>query len=389
MALPKEYGIASGWPKGPGQVPYIGTRPYSGSFPNYYAALTKTKAGQARTIIRAIGDSTTMGAFGGTPVATFGNNGRGGSYPTQLQNLFVSSSGLPSGGKNIFGFNNVSGTTYVDYNNEASVGTGWISGGTGVSLGAQMWRQSSANQNLLGFIDATLDTIEVTYPINTGLGSVLRVMCNGAQIGALNNLGANGIAKATFSGTAGALGIGLDQGGAATGNAWAVGFAAWSAANKGVAVYNMGWSGSTTTNWIAAVNAYDPLPALAATTADLHIINLGINDWGSSVAQATFQSQLQTIATNAKALGGDLMMIGPVRSDPSLGVTLATQNQYVARIQTVATALGAYFFDIASIPSFANYTVANAAGLMGDGKHPNAAGYLVIAQALYAILGNP
>lgn len=83
------------------------------------------------------------------------------------------------------------------------------------------------------------------------------------------------------------------------------------------------------------------------------------------------------------------MFIGPNRTSTTI-TPQATQERYVQGKREAAATVGAKFVDIAGISGFADYATANAAGYMGDVRHPNRAGYGVIAAWLYDnVIGNP
>jgi lysophospholipase L1-like esterase len=371
-------------------------------FPAYRAALNASKAGVSRTVIVALGDSTFAGQFGGTPTnSNYGNDARSGSSPHQLQDLFVSDLGLPVAGKNIFGSGGggasgggsppVGNAGLLDYDHELQASSAWAPSTTATvtSLGGTIVASPAAASTPYGFPDATFDTLEIYHPLNVGLSSQTSVSIGGSTVANFTEVAASpAVAKKKYSGAVG--GTGTLVANRAGGGSYIIGLVGYAAANKGVAVLNLGWGGSSTIDWTdtsVAFNAAGCLPLVLAGSS-LVLCNLAINDWQTATPLATYKANLTSLMNQAKAAGADFMFVGPNRTDTAL-TPQATQDAYVAAMQEVAIANNCKFFDTASIPQLANYATAQANGLMGDQRHPNKAGYTLIAAAIYAILKNP
>lgn len=362
---------------------------------NYKTALSATKAGTSRTQILMVGDSTTAGHWGGTTANGATNNARAGSVPFQLQDQFVSKAGLPFAGKNMFGCGSAgaaaSQSTLQGYNGELYVGTGWATAPTATfSAGGQMLTRATNTADAIGYLDTTLDTVEVYVPHNTTLDSAAWVKIGGVAVGTINQTGSPRVTREVFTGASGTS-IGIDQGGAATGSVYIIGFNAYNSANKGVQCINVGWGGSTSADWASqsGTAGNGPIDALPQFPASLKTICLGINDWQNGISVTDYKANLTAIYNTLKNATCDVMFIGPNRTSTTI-TPQATQESYVQAMREVAATVGAKFVDIAGISGFADYATANAAGYMGDVRHPNRAGYGVIAAWLYDnVIGNP
>lgn len=374
-----------------GQV--VGALVSSAKFPLFSLALAAAKAGTSNARIVHIGDSTTAGDWGGTTANGWANDARGGSVPTQLQAKFTAAIDPSFVAKSIFGNGGgvslQSPSTLYDYDHELTVGSDWTpiySAGTQCPGGA-MLKAAANTSTTFGYTDTVLDRAEVYYPTNTTLDSAISVTMAGTQVGPINQQTAFGWGKSTYSGNPGSVLI--SQGANTSGGAYIAGMVAYSSAHKGVICQNMGAGGWATTDWIKTnvSSTFGPLDMIPKMSGNLYIICLGINDWQASLGSAAFQTNIATLIAKCQANGdGDVLVLGTNRTDPALGYDQPTQEAYVAAAQAAATAAGVKFFDIASITGFVNYATANAAGYMGDQRHPNRTGYGVIATALYNYL---
>lgn len=166
----------------------------------------------------------------------------------------------------------------------------------------------------------------------------------------------------------------------ATGNCYLYG-AEWVSGTSGVSVHNMGRGG-------ARSEAFGGSPAneLAwlnqiSGGVQLAIISLGVNDYGESVAPATYGANLQALITYLKTSfspAPSILILDQGNVNQSGG---SPQSAYTATEQQLALANNAMFLSVSRRwGSFAN---ASAMGVMNaDGLHPNDAGYLDIASMI-------
>lgn len=343
--------------------------------PKFRTALLASIAGTGRTTIAMTGDSTTAGVG-----ATYAQ-----AVPALIGGLYKSQLALPDMGQSMFGcgIGQVSNTNYIIYNSAIS---GSFGGSSGLSVGGNLISESPNNVTLVSYAGTSYDTIEFWYPVTVSGGSAtVKMKLDATTIATVNQTSVTeGAGHTKASGTAG---VPLIETGA-SGATFSIGFWAYDAANNGCAVLNMGYSGATVSAWLDVSHAYSPVGMLAIIPRNLQTICLGINDWNTAVPLATYSANLQTFINNAIAAGSDVMLIGPNRTPISAGISLATQNTYIAAMQAVATSNNLAFFDIGSISGFSSWEIADANGWMNEGTpdHPNATGYGIIAPAIYTAI---
>lgn len=353
-----------------------GAPPGTGALLKFKAALAASVAGTSRSIVTMVGDSTTAGyraLITQAPAALIGG-------------LYKSDLGLPDMGMSICGFGIGSATMseagYQAYNPAV---TGNFGASSGLSIGGNLFNISSNNVTFLTFAGTSYDTIEFYYPITSTASATVKLKLGATTIATVNELNATAsLGKVIASGTAAAP---LVESGA-SGTSFTAILWAYLAANKGCAVLNAGFGGSTTAAWLLAPSPWSPPGMLALVPSNLQVINLGINDWTTAtlVTLANYTTNLQTMINNAKAINSDVFLVGPNRTQVSGGTPLATQNSYVAAMQALAVSNNVGFFDIGTLPNFDSWEDANAAGLMFDNFHPNATGYALIGPAIYAAI---
>jgi len=364
------------------------------ALPKWAAALTSTRAGTSRSVIGVIGDSIPAGAFSGTPnTAAYAVNTRSGSWPHRLQEVFKSDLLLPDAGKNIFGNGSASagGSTQADMlaaNSELLFsGTSWNQYSSVKNLGGWVLSSNVVDTSEVGFANSeAYDTVEVFWPTNSTLTGTLLPQIGGLQVGTISPSVAPSVKSQKFTGTPGAGGVRMRRGG--SGRAYFVGMAAYKAADKSVAVYNAGWAGSQTSDWTnnpTGLDAFDGVATLGAAS-NLVLIALGTNDINNSIAQATFLANMNALYNKAKTATNDVLFIIPHYMNSTLK-SFAIQDGYWTAFKTQCDANGQKYFDCKTIPGFATYAAAVAAGYMGDAAvHLSAAGSAAIATAIYSYL---
>ena len=162
-------------------------------------------------------------------------------------------------------------------------------------------------------------------------------------------------------------------------NCGIVGAAVWRSSTAGVRFWNAGIGSSTTNLWYNTGQWYYASGVVTAYGAHLLTIMLGINDVAASVSAATYAASIQGIITQAKAQGSEVLLITPNDSNTNTSVP------YIQSLYGLAASNDIPLLDLND--RWGSYALANTAGLMADGNHPNLAGYGEIATAVLNILG--
>ncbi|MFG1247261.1 GDSL-type esterase/lipase family protein [Xanthobacter flavus] len=356
-----------------------------GAMAKWQAALAKVVAGSGRAKVLFVGDSTDAG-YGSAGAGTALQSA---SVPSQLAKR-LKALGVPAQDNSFFGTNNLP-AAYSAYNPRLVRGTGWVEAGlSNYSLGAACWKCDSPNTGSLAFtISDYTDTADIYYLRGSGTGTFTVNVDGGSTLATVNTNGAFGLIKQTASFARGANHVLNMQ--RSAGNSIYIPIAVmYDSTVAAVEVYNAGWSGALTADIANVTNPWSSANAVAVVAPDLTIINCLINSWTLNAGTpqesiAVAMANIQTVITKAK-LSGSALLVGPIPSDVSKN-TVAGQQAYIAALKDLAATNNCAFVD--RTLAFIDYTTANAAGLMADVAHGNAAGYAMCAQQLAGILLNP
>lgn len=337
--------------------------------PKWRKALAGVRRGTANAKLALIGDSTTRGQGSGTTTAQALNG-----YPVQLSGLLDGSNGLRAGWQNLFGTGNA---TLSSFDSRVTLTGSFTT--SSVSCGGQLFRM--ATTATLAFVPTVnCDTFDV-YSVNNGTGSFTINLDGGATLATVNTTTSGTIVKTTVSGTLAGHTLNCVW---ASGTPYILGVDCYNSAVKQASCWNFGWLASTSANWSRQVTLFDPGPAIRNyLVPDLSIIDLGINDWSTSVSPATYRANLQTLITDCLA-AGDVVLKTPAPTQDSV-VSLDTQKQYVYMVYDLARENNLLVID--GFQRFSSWEVANALGFYNDNKHPSASGYSDIAMAVANAIG--
>lgn len=325
-------------------------------FQKYRRAIGRIRSNTGRGRILFVGDSTTAGS--GATAAT--------NYPTILRDLLTSYA-VPACDGAIWGYD----ATIAD--TRQAIGSGWTTPGFGGwSRGG--WSSASGAAGLLSFSFAhSFDTIDVYY-VTGAYGSTTVNVDGGSSLGTINSSGSLGLAKATFTCTAGVHTINFTG---ATGGAFnMVGVEAYSSTVGRMLISNEGGGGATSASTVFGSQAYETFPLFLTYQADLYVICLGINDAGSSVTTSTYAANMTTLINRCKTYGDVLIVSMP----PSGDARVTLEAQYVTQMRALASSLGCGFLDL-----YGRWQGAPA-DYYTDGLHPSRLGYGDWAQAVFNVV---
>jgi len=148
-------------------------------------------------------------------------------------------------------------------------------------------------------------------------------------------------------------------------------------------VINLGWSGARAADWVNNVLPTAPLGALgtivAARTAPLCLISLGINDQNGGRTDVQYGADLVTIGNRIIASGGIPLVVvqQPTNTTPS--------EAYAAAARAAAVTLGCACFDLR--PSMGTWAQMGAKGwTYGDSSHLSFTGSAAVAASYDSFL---
>jgi lysophospholipase L1-like esterase len=339
------------------------------------AKAAAVRAGSARARVLCIGDSVTYGQGAGTSDAWTG--ARPLSVPAKLATK-LAAAGLPAINESMFaGFAGANPTVaqMLSYDTRIAAGAGWFNDAGFPTAGGEVWANSSDTTALSFTPSIPVDTIVVYYYTDPVLGQ-LTIDVDGAGQTGHNSGVAKSLATVTKSVSLGTHTVNIRR---TTGYLRIAGVIAWNSASKAVDVINLGWSGATAGVWNSTTDPWSPLNAITALAPDLSIIELGINDWQTAVAPATYAANIAALITRCK-LTGDVVLCSPyqtVGQDPQV-------NAYVDALRDA--------YDLADVrlvdfyQKEGTYAARNALNEMFDGLHAKAVVYDRQAATLASLL---
>lgn len=364
-------------------APVVTPPPTGAPLAAWRTALAASRAGTAPAVISNYGDSTTAGSYGGTTPNGFFNQAKQGSFPHKLQGLFEAS-GLSYGGSDLCSLNSNTTTNFGATDAQVTQNGGWAWSGLTSSVGGPMFRDQSGTVPMRYTPAGMVNTFDIYYPLTTVAGET-NVTLNGVvQEKLIHTAAQTGFAKKTYA--VGAPASVLFEIAKSGGTGY---FAFIEARNSQtlnhVRVRNQGWSGSKVSDWLNVGNPWSAGNSLSQFKADLHIINLGINDadGNTSTPIATFKDNYRQIINKARTQGGSVLLLGFVRSNPA-DTAYSAQETYISAISALAAEENCAYLDLKNV--LGDWTAATAAGDMADNKHPTAAGYGKIAAAIYSMI---
>jgi len=374
-------------------APVSGGRILSGYLPSTVAALAAMKAGARNVRILHVGDSTTMGRNANGVSQWI--NCRPLGYPTQFAALM--NAVYPTYNDNLIGIGVSSGVAadFVTSDPKFVLGGSTTIASTSAQIGGGAIRSTAAGTVYTYTPSVPVDTWDVGYIQNAGYGT-FDMYVDGVKVGAtVDANGTNVLARATRTFDLGMHTLSIVKpAGAVTSMLWT---RSWNSAVKGIESMSGGYSGQTSTNIADVTNflsaSYNTGSGgfLGFLQPDLVTINLGINDYSSSIAPTgaapSTRANLQVFVDQCRAAGADVVGIIP---NPSATTVATLANQ-----QATLTALRQFYADngILTVDFRARYgtlyETAIAQGWMvpADPNHPTAAGHSQVgAPALFAAL---
>lgn len=330
-------------------------------------ARAKVRNGTANAAVMCIGDSTTFGAQ-----AAAGTAQRLNAYPAQLANL-MTAAGLRANHQSIFGTSGP-GSSLTATDSRVSLTGNWTQNGSLTSVGGPMLLAS--NTGTLSFAPTiNVDTFDVWYLRVSGM------RFNWNINGGANTLtavlpGDNLTQKLTIPATLGANTLNIEW---SVGNTYIVGINAYNSAQKEVSVWNCGWFGSSTPNWVSRFDlTWSPLATIPTLAPDVVIISIGINDWGGDRLISEYKNNLRTMVRFASQVS-DVILMTPFPSATS-NADPEEQRRYVEAIYAVAGEVDCPLIDMWA--QFGSWDLMNTRGAYGDILHPNGVGYSDIASTI-------
>lgn len=327
---------------------------------NFRKAIANVRRGVQNAKVAMIGDSTTRGTGSATTTGQ-ALNGWGPQLAAAL-----TQAGLTTGWQNVFG------NPSTNYDSRLSLGSAAVSN---VTVGGGCFGISGAGT--LGFTTTqNCDTFDIYYI--DGAGVFTLNLDGGATLATVTGASAFTIKKQTVPGSLGAHTLNCVW---VSGTCFIVGIDCYNSAAKQVTLWNMGWSGSKSTDWATNAAGRDPLNCIPATfLPDLGFICLGINDWLNATPVATYSAAIAALIAAVRQ-SGDVILMTPVPTQISTKA-LSAQQPFIDALYALAAATSCPLIDL-----WGRFGTQEAnSTLYFDDRHPNGVGYNDVTALLTAAL---
>lgn len=325
----------------------------------------KSSLASRRCIIAFDGDSTTVGYGAGT---------EGGTLPMTNCRLFstaarlaywlpkLSQGALPASFDSAFGFGNATAAidSRVTLVGTADMYTSSGFGGPAIRLDASGEGIDFVPTQAFNAVDIYClgQNASVTVAVDGGATIATRFFTNNSQV---NRTTTTGITLGTHT-----LNIRWNAG-----PAYICGIVCYNTTAPVIEVYNGGSGGSKVSDWNDNIPGFGLSNGALATTPDLVMINLGINDSGNNVTDAAYYSGLDTMISRHKNAGSDVILFMPT---PVNGSNSATNFPlYLAKLKLLSEKWNVPL--VSWLDWFKTYSNLTTNWGMTDNTHPPAAVY--------------
>lgn len=335
----------------------------------FHAKMELMKTGGSNVRILFLMDSTGVGKGSTSGSDKWGHN------PSTVFSNYLLNNGINSTTSAFFG--NGDGTNASTYNPRLVVGNVWT--GADDTIGGSL-QTASANTNAISYTPTEQwDTAKVWYATIPSSG-VLSLDVDGSGTVTQDTAASAGMSSKTITTTLGihTLNIKWSSGG----NIYIIGAELTNSAVSQVQILNASVGGLKTETLVEHNNLYNPIGAAQTLTPDLTIFGTVINDWGNTVDLTIFETNVQTLITNAQVTGDAAWLISVPTANAQ--VPLTTQAPYVAVIRKVCAANNVPVIDI--YDRFQTYEISQPLNLYSDNVHENGPGYGVAGKAIFDML---
>lgn len=361
-------------------------------YSRFRAAVAGTLANVADTKVGIVSDSTGRGAVGGSGTVTQAG-GQAASWPRKLAER-LNAYFCPASNASVFGDGGM-GSANFDVHDVRCARQAFASAATSKTIGGAYWAVASGTG--AGFKFTPVESVD-TFDIQVAQGPysflepALQFYIDGAAPAsgpATFNCNQAPMQLSTI--TVGAASAGTHQlevrPTTASKSTYKVGIRARNSAIKRILIDNLGWAGSSPSNWAANTGwPTDPMPALTYQAYDLTIIPMTINPINAGVSADTWAAGMQPIITNAKAGGGNVLLVMGTPCTKADTDYPAAYSAYWAAMQALAVANNCAAVNLRL--RWGSGAAAVNAGFLDSVErlHPTKSGYGDISSAYYSLV---
>ena len=317
--------------------------------------------------ILCLGDSLTAG--GSTEAGSL----QAAAYPTMLARLLGNV--YPATAAGFYGGKYGSGISA--YDPRLTLGAGWtaVEASTVAVLGGQAIENTTTTNALTFAPGVAWDTAEVTVA-GIGAGSL------GLSIGgAVTNYSPTVGVVTTITYTAASLAAHTLTIARVSGDVQVLGIVCTDSTAPAVTVINAARGGYEIGDYLDSTDFYSPANTLPNVTADLCLVEIGINDRNAELAPASYRAQLSALLDLLPA-ASDVVLIAS--ASPSPGALTYAWSEYVEQMRLEADSRGLDLIDLTV--AMGDRTTIEAQGWNSDGVHLTRRGLAEKAHIIHKIL---
>lgn len=239
------------------------------------------------------------------------------------------------------------------------------------------------NGSGVGTGGGVFDTIKVKYVKNAGTGTATINVDGGASLGTLSSAGGPSIQTDTFVVTRGTHTINIVP--SNNGDFYVVGIIAYDSTIPAIDIIQLGWGGSTASNYNSGGQPYNPLNAIVDLGCSLTIISMTVNDSNADTGVPAYTTNL-TAFVNAALTVGDVALMVDVPSNTTQA-TNGTLDKYIAAMAGIAASKTPSLVMLNMKQRFTSYAYTNPVMPYSDTIHPGRATYQDQGQAMAEVFG--
>lgn len=264
------------------------------------------RSGERRSTMLISGDSTNVGRGAGSGDVNLENGARA-KRPAAVMASILTSLGVPARADAITGPQGIAPSTvahYTEYNPDVTFGATW-GAAAGEAIGGAMFSQASPNTGALVFTPRrAADRFDILYPRGGSFGSITVSDAGGTLTGgSISQKGTNAMILASTS-RASADTTPVNVARASGGTVYINGIVPWNSALPEFCIIDASKVGAHASGYLDTSQFWSPRHSLAPIAANLHYIELGLNEAANGDTLSAYLTNLESWVDLCQAQAG-------------------------------------------------------------------------------------
>ena len=264
------------------------------------------RSGERRSTLLISGDSTNAGRGSGSGDANLENGARA-KRPVAVMANILNSMGIPARADATTGHQGIAPTTmahYTEYNPDVTFGATWASA-AGEAIGGAMFSEASPNTGAMVFTPKrAADRFDILYPRGGAFGAITVSDAGGTLTGgSISQTGANAMLLSSTS-RAAASTTPVNIARASGGTVYVNGIIPWNSTLPEFCIVDVSCVGRRASTYTDTSQYWSPRNSLAPIGANLHYIELGLNEISLGDSLSAYLTNLETWVDLCQAQSG-------------------------------------------------------------------------------------